>query len=228
MAHNGHRERLRAKFIKSPDLLEDHELIELLLFFSIPRVNTNNTAHSLFDDFENIKGIFDANITSLLSVDGVGERSALLIRVVSEITARYERTKFKPKMHISSHEQLANYLRSLFVGVENEIVYILSFDNNRNLLSTDKISEGSRCRSSIDIRDLTTKLLARNASTAILVHNHPDGNPCPSGDDIIASNLVKNALAPMQITLIEHFIIAGDTCTPIFNISKKNFYNKAD
>ena len=130
--HNGHRERLRNKFIKSPELLEDHELFELLLFFSIPRVNTNNTSHALFENFENIKGIIDANRSSLLSVDGIGENSALLIRVISEIIARYERSKFKPKMHVSSHKELAAYLKSLFVGVENEIVYVLSFDNNKN------------------------------------------------------------------------------------------------
>ena len=225
MIHDGHRNRLRSKFIKDPSSLEDHELFELLLFFSIPRMNTNNVAHELFNRCGSIKGIVDTGFTTLQSVEGIGERSALLLRVTSEITARYEKSKHKGLLHIDSHDALAKYIKSLFVGSENEKTYILMFDNSKHILACEKISEGTSSSNAASMKKIVAMSMAYNASAVILAHNHPNGRAIPSGEDLSTTRTVKMVLEPLDIILAEHFIVASDECMPILNHQKAHLYN---
>ena len=225
MVHDGHRKRLRTKFIKDPSSLEDHELFELLLFFSIPRVNTNEIAHELLKRFGSIKDIIDTGYNTLQSVDGIGESSALLLRIMSEITARYERSKYQDIFRLDSHATLAAYLRSLFVGAENEVMYLLMFDNSKHLLACEKIAEGTACSAKVSIRKIASLSMAYNATAVILAHNHPNGRAIPSGNDLATTNSARMVLSGLDIFLAEHFIVAGDACTPIINNDKAGLYN---
>ena len=223
--HAGHRNRLKERFIASPKTLEDHELIELLLFYVIPRANTNETAHKLINRFGSIKGIFDAGIPALSSVDGVGEKSAVFIRVVSEILTRYERCSADFSTPLSSVSELGAYLRSLFVATDNEISYLLLFDSSKRLILCKKVGEGHATENSISTRDIAFLALSNNANGAILVHNHPGGKPIPSGEDISTTNHLKWMLDSMGVQLIDHFIVAGNECRPILNANNAKFNN---
>ena len=140
--HAEHRKRLRARFLAAPESFEDHELLELLLFYSIPRINTNEIAHDLISRFGSLKGVVDASLSSLQTVKGVGENSALYLRAIAELLFRYERASCDVEAPLSSAASLGKYLRSLFVGTESEISYILLFDTAKRLLLCEKLSTG--------------------------------------------------------------------------------------
>lgn len=218
--HDGHRQRLRAKFLSAPETLEDHELLELMLFYAIPRSNTNEIAHKLLSRFGSIKGIVNAGLPALKEIKGVGENAALFLRVISDYTARYERSKVELSTPFTSHEALGAYMRSLFVGTDNEEAYLIMFDSSMRLLLCEKVSEGYSAGSVISTRTVASIALASNAPTAALVHNHPGGKPIPSGDDISITGHIRWFLNSMQIHLIDHFIVAGDECRAILDPQK--------
>ena len=228
MLHNGHRERLRERFLEAPDSFADHELIELLLCFSITRRNTNDTAHELLNKFGSIKGILNANIPALVTTDGIGENSALFLRVVSEVLSRYEKEKHYTKTPLGSPRALVTYLRSLFAGTSNEITYMLGFDNAQNLILSKKVAEGYSCGNVMSVRDMTLTAISSNVAGIILVHNHPNGKAIPSGEDIMTTNALKSSFTINGIDLIEHFIVTDTQCFPIINTANAKLYNNID
>jgi DNA repair protein RadC len=222
--HDGHRERLRNKFITSPDSLEDHELLELLLFYVIPRCNTNETAHDLIARFGSLRGVLDANMSSLVGVKDIGDKTALYLRVVAEVLSRYECAAHDLSGPIN-YAELGDYLRSLFVGTENEQTFLLLFDSSNRLLLCEKIGEGYSSGNVISMRDIALLSLSNNAAGVVLAHNHPNGRATPSGEDIMATNRLKGLLSSMDIALLEHFVIAGKECVPIIHYDKAHLFN---
>ena len=217
--HGGHRDRLRKKF--SAGVLEDHELLELILFYAIPRVNTNETAHNLIDRFGSIKGLLDAEYTALMGVDGMGKSSALYMRAISELLIRYERSNVDKRALLNTPNVLRSYLHSLFVGTEREMTYLILLDNSMRLLRCDKVGDGYSVSNDIVARNILSLALNNNAAGAILAHNHPNGKPIPSGEDIMITNHLEWLMRQFGITLIQHFIVADDKCTPILSKQSK-------
>ena len=208
--HTGHRKRLRSKFLSAPATLEDHELLELLLFYSIPRANTNEIAHRLLSRFGSIKGVVNAGLPALKEIDGIGENAALFLRAVSEYTARYERSKVELSAPLTSHAELGAYLRSLFVGYDNEVAFLLLFDSSMRLLLCEKVSEGYSAGNVLSTRTIASIALASNAPTAILVHNHPGGKATPSVEDVETTRIVSDLLISADKRLVCHYIVAGN------------------
>ena len=138
MTHDKHRERLKSRFLKSPDSFEDHELLELILFYSIPRKNTNETAHKLLERFGSLKGVLDANIDALRSVENIGPTSALYLKAISKLVLKYRISEQKTDELLKSPSTLSMFLKSLFIGTENEISYVLLFDNSKRLIKCEK------------------------------------------------------------------------------------------
>ncbi len=216
--HEGHRNRLKAKLKTAPKSLEDHELLELLLFYSIPRRNTNDEAHRLLERFNSVKGVFDADLLSLQTVEGVGENSALLIKLTSELLSRYTLSEPKfEKTPLESPKALRWYLTSLFIGTNKELCYLILFDKKKKLMSTNLLSEGDSNGTGISMQKVAELVSDRRTAYVILAHNHPNGRPIPSGQDVAVTNILNNFLHPMQIQLIDHFIVAGEDCVPILN-----------
>ena len=224
MVHDGHRERLRNKFLEAKDSFEDHELLELLLFYSIPRANTNEIAHDLLDRFGSLQGVFNADVPALMQVEHLGEKSAIFLKTVSEILLRYQMEKFENVSILSSPELLQNYMCSLFVGTDNEKAYILLFNKARRLITCKKVSEGYCAASTITMRDISSVSINSNAAYAILVHNHPGGKAIPSGEDISTTAIVNRALKTNGIEFLEHFIVAGNVCAQIMKTSPDMIY----
>ena len=225
MLHEGHRERLRERFLESPDSFADHELIEFLLCFSIPRRNTNDISHELFNKFGSIKGILNANMEALITTEGIGETSAIFFRAIAELLSRYEKEKHYTKTPLGSPRALVDYLRSLFVGTSNEITYMLGFDSSQNLVLSKKVAEGYSCGNVMSIRDMTLTAISSNVAGIILAHNHPNGKAIPSGEDITTTNALKRSFNLHGIDFIEHFIITDTQCYPILNANNAALYN---
>ena len=225
MTHDKHRERLKSRFLKSPDSFEDHELLELILFYSIPRKNTNETAHKLLERFGSLKGVLDANIDALRSVENIGPTSALYLKAISKLVLKYRISEQKTDELLKSPSTLSMFLKSLFIGTENEISYVLLFDNSKRLIKCEKTGEGCSMEHNMSLRKAVQEALNNNATSAILVHNHPNGKAFPSGDDIQATNKAKMILESLGVTLMEHFIVASDECRPIINYQKAEMFN---
>jgi DNA repair protein RadC len=225
MIHDGHRDRLRDRFLTSSDSFEDHEILELLLFYSIPRKNTNEIAHKLLLRFGSIKGILDANIDALAEIDDIGPKSAIHIKAISKLILKYHISEQKNDGLLKSPATLSAFLKALFIGTQNETSYILLFDNSKRLITCEKISTGISTEQTLSLRTITFTSLANNATSVILVHNHPNGQAFPSREDILATNKAKMVLEALGITLMEHFIVAEDKCRPIINAQKADIFN---
>lgn len=225
MTHEGHRERLRERFATSPDSFEDHELLELILFYSIPRKNTNEIGHNLLNRFGSIKGVLDANIEALTEIDDIGKNTAIYLKAISRLVLKYTLSEQKEDELLKSPATLVTFLKTLFIGTQNEMSYLLLFDNSKKLLACEKIGEGFSTEHNVSIRKATNLAISSNAVSAILVHNHPNGKAIPSREDISATNIFKMVFDNLGITLMEHFIIAGDQCMPIMNYKNADKYN---
>lgn len=214
MIHDGHRGRIRKKFM-SGDSLEDHEILEMVLFSSIPRANTNDLAHHLIDRFGSLRGVFDANALALQDVEGIGPSSAFLIRLIAECISRYSIEGQDTRDLLNNRVRLEEYLRALFIGCDYEKAMILFFNAAGRLIETHPLGDGEVNLVHLSTRQILTAATQVNAASAILVHNHPNGVLYPSDKDLAATMKIAEALKSVQVALIDHFIVVGNQCRPM-------------
>ena len=213
--HKGHRNRLRERYLRSGlDDYADHEILERLLTYAIPRVDVNPMAHALIDRFGSLSGVMDASMEELTSVDGIGETSAAFLRMLPEIFRRYEMDKLEPRETYDTLAQIGDYLRALYVGATVEKAYVLLFDNSRHLIGCHEIAEGTVNSVSINVPKIARLCFRANAASVVLAHNHPRGLAIPSGDDIDMTHAVDSALHTLGIQLLEHVIVTEHTFAP--------------
>ena len=209
--HSGHRERLKKKFIKyGADSLETHELLELLLFYGIPRKDTNELAHVLINTFGSLPQVFDAPINRLLKINGIGESTAVLIRLVSKLSRVYAEKNYETNNKRLKKEQIEKIILNKFIGRIKEHVVLALFDAKRNLMFCDVISQGSFGSTGVHTRDIIELALKFNATKAIISHNHPSGIALPSREDIETTVELKNALKLIEVKLVDHIIVADN------------------
>lgn len=207
--HAGHRERLRNRFLKDGlDSFEDHNILELLLFYSISRKDTNEEAHALINEFGSLANVFDASYEDLCQVKGIGERTAMLIKLMPALFRKYETDKLnKENVMLYSAELVAEYTSKYFKGLTEERLYLLCLDSNAQIVSFDLISSGDVKSTPVNNRLITEIALTSKAATIILVHNHPSGITAPSKMDINATQNIMNALSVIGLHLSDHIII---------------------
>ena len=211
--HQGHRERLRRKFCQGA--LEDHELLELLLFYSIPRINTNEIAHELLLRFGSLDAVMSADLEALQAVKGIGETSAIQIKAVAEIMSRCARSRADDRHLLSSFRELEAYLHSLFIGSAHEKTFLLLFNAANRLICCEMLGEGDATRTPISLRQMISLSLQKNAAAVVLAHNHADGLIMPSEADREATEQIREALENVGVRFVEHYIVTPDRCVPI-------------
>lgn len=207
----GHRARLKKRFLtEGLENFEPHNTLELLLFYAIPRVDTNPIAHRLIDRFGSVSAVLDASVSELSSVDGVGENAAIFLKLIGE-SYRYldSDTDNFDKLVLDDEERISKYLIGAYRGVPNEVVMLLMFDAKRRLIETCRVHEGSVSSAGVNIRKLAELALEKRAVSVILAHNHPGGLAFPSADDIAVTTALHRALVVLEIQLVSHYIIAG-------------------
>ena len=212
--HNGHRERLRAKF-SSGALLEEHEILELLLFECIPRSNTNEIAHLLLERFGSIRGVLNAKESELMEIPGIGKRSVFFLRLLPAVIALYQRDGLNTRGLLTNRNDLYTYMQSLFIGSSGEKLYLLLFSANGWLKRVMLLDEGLPASTGVMLNKLLRTITESNATTVVLVHNHPDGIPFPSAEDKRTTDRLAQALLSLGVRLLDHFIIADNTCYSI-------------
>lgn len=216
--HENHRDRVKKRFLaEGLESFEPHNVLELLLFYSIPQRDTNELSHSLIQRFGSLSGVFDASVEDLMRVSGIKEHSAVLIKMIPALSRRYIREKNQTKEPLSDMDKIGKYLVNYYIGINIETVVLLLLDNKFNVIELVKIHEGSVNSSAITMRRLVETALFKRASMAVLAHNHPSGMPIPSSDDIFTTREVKRAFDLMEIRLLGHIIVAGDAYVDIFD-----------
>ncbi len=216
ISHEGHRQRLKNRFLNSSlDNFEPHNVLELLLFYSIPRQDTNEIAHALMDRFGSLANVFDASFEELIKVNGIKENSATLIKLIPHLAKAYLLDKSSNDDAFNTAEKIGKYFVSKYVGEENECVYLMLLDNAFNNLGVVKIHEGNVNSAIVSPRRIVEVALEYKATMIVLVHNHPNGLLCPSADDIDTTVMLKSALDMFNIGLLEHFLVAQNSYVQI-------------
>lgn len=206
--HAGHRLRMREKYFKfGPDAFQDHELLEMLLYFSIPRANTNDTAHLLLERFGSFENLLSADVSSIRSVEGVGESSALLISIVGALVKRSKKKQTSLKKKFNNLESVGNFFVERFAGSSKEVVAAMFLDSNMRLIDVTTIAEGSVGEVSFTPAKVVREAIIKDATAVILAHNHPSGISAASLADRNMTIVLESALSSVEIPLIEHIVV---------------------
>lgn len=210
--HDGHRERLRAK-VKELGLerLQLHEQLEYILFFVIPRGDTNETAHRLLDRFVTLEGVLNAEPEELCKVEGVGPKAAQFLTALPSIFGIFARNEGKNKApKLESLGDVIEYAKTYFYGRSTEAAYIFCLNSSYKLLEVIKFSDGVKGETFMFPTQVAKKALLSDASMVLVVHNHPDGNLKPSGSDVRLSRRIMAALSSLEITLLDSIVVSGN------------------
>lgn len=207
--HDGHRKRMKARFRQEgADTLRDHELLELLLFYAIPRADTNAIAHALLSRFGSLRGVFEAPVEALGTVPGVGEHAATLLKVMSAVHGRVQRQAMTASRTLSTSADAAAYLAPYFQDADCECVYLLCLDGRKRVTCCEEVARGVPTQVEISVRTVAELALRNAAKGVILSHNHPDAPPIPSREDEMVTLQVSEALSALGITLVDHIILS--------------------
>ncbi len=209
--HDGHRQRLKERFLKEGlDTFTDIQVLELLLFYCIPRKDTNPIAHALLEHFGSLSQVLEAPVEELKKVEGVGGTAAAFLTLVTEVSRYYLMDRSTRVSILPTLEDCARYLLPFFFGLRNETVYLLCLDAKCKVLCCREVGEGSVNSAGISIRKIVETALGANATTVVLAHNHPSGIAVPSGDDIVTTRRIAAALSAVEIHLADHIVVADE------------------
>ena len=209
--HDGHRARRKKQFREHGlDAFAPHEALELLLFYAIPRTDTNPVAHRLIERFGSLAGVLSATPEQLAEVEGVGENAATLLSLVTAVCRRARIDAAQGAAILSDTEHVGAFFCCLFQGVHEERLYEACLDAKGKLLQCFKVADGSVDTVNINMRRIVENALKCGASAVVLSHNHPSGVALPSPDDNAATLMVYNALRTVGVALTDHIIVADD------------------
>lgn len=209
--HDGHRDRKREQFIRcGAESFAEHELLELLLFYAIPRKDTNVIAHTLIDRFGSLQGVLSAPLEELVRVPDIGKNAAVLIRLVGPMYRQAMVFAADHEVVLDTRERIGSYFRDILTAHTTEVMYQLCLDAKGKKLGVDKVSEGSVDRVSMNVRKIMENALHTRAVMVALAHNHPSGIALPSEEDRVATVIVREALENMGVRLVDHFIVADN------------------
>lgn len=209
--HAGHRARMRERYIKDNglDSFAEHEVLELLLYYSIPQRDTNELAHKLLREYGNLANLFDAHPLDISRRCNVSGNTAVLISMMPQLAKRYFQSKWDKNTRLVTSQSAGQYLIDLFGGRNTEAFYILCLDAQRRLNNAAMISEGTVEEAPVYIRNIVQAALLHNAVSVVLSHNHPGGSVSASGADIEATRQIIRAFEMLEIGVLDHIIVAG-------------------
>ncbi len=208
--HDGHRKTVKKKFIENGlDVFEPHEALELYLYYAIPRRDTNPLAHRLLDRFVTIAGVCDAPIDELMNEFGLTENTAVLLKLLPQMSRLYNESKLSDE-NIIKLDTIGDLMKSKFIGRTEEVVVLLLGDAKGKIIFFDVISKGSINSSDIPIRKIVDLSIRHNAKLAFMAHNHPSGNALPSKSDVDTTLLIRTTLKTVGVQLYDHFIVTDD------------------
>ena len=209
--HDGHRKRLKEQFLNHSDGFHDHQLLGLLLCYAIPQGDVNGLAHRLLDRFGSLAGVLDARPEALEQVPGVGEHTAVLLKLIPVLSGRYQADRAGMGTILDSTQAAGQYLRPYFSqGARYEMAYLVCLDGKYKVLGCHKLDEGTVNAAEITPRKMVEIVLAHNATAAILAHNHLSGLALPSNADLMSTQQLRAILRSVDVELLDHLIFTDD------------------
>lgn len=206
--HEGHRERMRNKYVnKGIEVFEQHEILEMLLFYAIPRKNTNDIAHRLLEACGSLSAVFDAPIDILMQ-QGLSYNAAVLLHMIPDLSRAYQSDKFDNEEKIITDENIGKKMVHLFAGKNEECVYAFFLDAKGKEKFSGIISKGDASSAPLFSKDIVSIAARCKAVTVIIAHNHPSGVAFPSRADLEATADIADALDTIGIHLADHIIVA--------------------
>jgi DNA repair protein RadC len=207
--HDGHRQRMKKRFSEHGlENFDDINALELLLFYALPRCDTNVVAHSLLDRFGSLAGVMEAGEDELARVDGVGESAAVLLRLVPQLCRRYMVEKEGSAEAISDSASAGRYFVPRFMCETDEVVYIACLDSVHRIIYCGEIGRGVVNSAEVSVRKIVEVALRYNSSGVILAHNHVSGLALPSKEDEVTTRQIASALSLVGVSLVDHIIVA--------------------
>jgi DNA repair protein RadC len=209
--HKGHRSRMKRRFLEHGlESFEDHHVLEILLFYALPRVDVNPLAHNLIKRFGSLAAVFDAPLDELEMVEGIGRNAATLIKLIPQVARRYMISRASFGDILDSSEKAGRYLLPRFFGERDEVVYLVCLDAKCKVLNCRLMFRGSVNSANVSIRKIVETALSFNATSVILAHNHTSGIALPSREDQITTRKIEAALKAVDIALTDHIIVADE------------------
>lgn len=202
--------------------MEDHEALELLLFYCVPRQDTNALAHRMIERFGKLHHLLEATPEEISKHCGVSMNTAVLVSLILPLHRKYATGKWERREKLDTPEVAGAFAGSLFIGETYECVYIICLDVQKRLIYPEMLCRGTLDEVQMYPRTIVEAALKHNAACVIMAHNHPSGLLSASRSDIEATRIVKNALEVIGIELIDHIIVAGDT---YLSLSAKKLMN---
>lgn len=208
--HDGHRQRLKKRFLQEGlEHFSEHEVLELMLFYCIPRQDTNPIAHALIDHFDSFYRVLEAPPEELKKIPGISDSAAAFLSMQLPLLRYYQASRDQDEgVPLTTIEDCGRKLTSYFEGLTSETVYLLCLDAKCKMLCCKKVGEGSVNSAAVPIRRIVEMALGYNASSVVLAHNHPSGVAMPSRDDIFTTRRVAAALDAVEVILADHIIVA--------------------
>jgi len=209
--NSGHRQRLKMKYLTAGiEAFHDYEVVELILSYAISRRDIKPLAKELLSRFGSIKGIIDAESAELKKIDGISEHTAILFKLLKEVSALYLQQKAKGKPQISCTSELINFCRTTLGGKKDEEFCVIYLDVQNQIIAFETLQKGTVNQATVYPRQVLENALRKKASAIILVHNHPSGHVRPSEADIRITKTISETARMLDINVHDHIIIGED------------------
>lgn len=210
--HKEHRDRVRKEFLSRgfDGETPKHKILEMLLFYAIPRKDTNILAHKLLEHFGSFSGIFEADVNELMKIDGIGESAAAFLKLMLPVIRTYVTEKRQKPNKVKSMDEIGDMLMEKYIGIKNEVFSIMSFNSKGEVCGFDFLSSGDVASVGITSRMVVETALKRNAVGLVLCHNHPGGVATPSTADLNVTRMINDVLKQININFIDHIIVCDD------------------
>ncbi|HYE82308.1 MAG TPA: DNA repair protein RadC [Clostridia bacterium] len=209
--HDGHRQRVKSRYLSEGlDAFEDHQVLEMLLFFCIPMKDTNELAHRMIREFGSLSALFEADSKDICKRCEVSENTAVLVSLIPSLARRYFKGKWGDKPVLDSSTKAGEYVISLFTGRTYENFFVICLDTQNRVNYSALIQEGTINEAAVYPRLIVETALRHQASSIILAHNHPGGSLQPSKEDIEVTKMIVTATEAISINVVDHIIVAGE------------------
>ena len=222
--HDGHRKRLKQRFLQEGLVsFEPHNTLELLLFFAVPRQDTNVIAHRLIKQFKTLSGVLNAPYEELIKINGLSENGATLLKIIPQLLSAYT-VEINAKQPMNNVKTICSYFHGCYIGVKTEQLRVCCLDDNLNIISCPVIQDGGVNTVPINVRKIVEATYRSNCSMIILAHNHPNGIPVPSEADVKVTRQLYNTLKNVGITLLDHIIVGPNDAVSMKDTGYFNFF----
>ena len=207
----GHRQRLREKFLKNGlDGFHDYEIIELLLTLGTPRKDCKQSAKDALKKFGSLKGVLEASPSELKKIKGIGDNNVFGLKIAQSVSRRYLADRIIDKDFIRSADEVIDYLKHNLRDKSREVFLVIYLNGRNQILNMEELFEGTLSTSAVYPREVVKRALVNDAAALVFVHNHPSGNPNPSQDDLAITKKLKEAAQAIDVSVHDHLIIAGN------------------